>query len=106
MFPINPPALVEVNEERRYVNVNESACELLGYTREEFLQLRIDDVSYPSGAHASPMFERYREEGAMRGLYAVKSKSGEVLWIRYHSTVENGRMVAHWTEYSPAQLHE
>ena len=99
MHPIVPPAIVEVNEHRQYVNANDSACQLLGYSREEFLQLRIDDPSFPSGAHVSPMFEHYRDEGKLSGIFAVKSKAGEVIWIRYDSVVENGRMIAHWTEY-------
>jgi PAS domain S-box-containing protein len=101
MRPIDPPALVEVNEQRKYVQVNDSTCRLLGYSREELLQMRIDDVSYPSGAHVSPMFEHYRSEGAMRGVFAVKTKQGEVLWIRYKSYIEGGRLIALWTEYEP-----
>jgi PAS domain S-box-containing protein len=101
MRPIDPPALVEVNDQRKYVEVNDSTCRLLGYSREELLQMRIDDVSYPSGAHVSPMFEHYQNEGAMRGVFAVKTKQGEVLWIRYESSIEGGRMVARWTEYEP-----
>jgi PAS domain S-box-containing protein len=99
MLPIDPPAILEVNEKCEYVRVNESACKLLGYTREELLQMRIDDLSFPSGAHVSPMFERYQEDGGLRGIFAVKSKRGEVLWIRYDAVVEDGRMISRWTEY-------
>ena len=106
MRPIEPPAVVEVNERRQYVNVNESACRLLGYSREELLTMRIDDISYPSGAHVSPMFENYKEEGGMRGRFAVQTKSGEVIWIRYDSAIEDGRLIARWTEYEPARQQE
>ena len=98
-LPIDPPAILEVNEKREYVRFNESASKLLGYTREELLQMRIDDLSFPSGAHVSPMFERYQEDGGLRGIFAVKSKRGEVLWIRYDAVVEDGRMISRWTEY-------
>jgi PAS domain S-box-containing protein len=106
MRPIEPPAQVEVNEERKYVQVNDSACSLLGYSRDELLKMRIDDVSYPSGAHVSPMFEHYRTEGGMKGVFAVKTKGGEVLWIRYESAVEDGRLIARWTEYEPVDMSE
>ncbi len=106
MRPIEPPALVEVNEQRKYVKVNDSACNLLGYSRDELLGMRIDDVSYPSGAHVSPMFEHYRTERGMKGIFAVKTKSGDVLWIRYESVVEDGRLIARWTEYEPINPSE
>lgn len=103
MRPIDPPAQVEVNEQRKYVQVNDSACNLLGYSRDELLKMRIDDVSYPSGAHVTPMFEHYTTAGGMKGVFAVKTKGGEVLWIRYESAVEDGRLIARWTEYEPVE---
>ena len=106
MRPIDPPAVVEVNDKRKYVEVNESACRLLGYSREELLQMRIDDVSYPSGAHVSPMFYHYQSDGGMRGRFAVKTKQGEVLWIRYEASTEGGRMISRWTEYEPLEKRE
>ncbi len=56
MIPVLPPAQVEVDSSRRYIAVNDSACELLGYSRQELLNLRIDDISFPSGAHVGSMF--------------------------------------------------
>jgi PAS domain S-box-containing protein len=42
----NGPAAVFVADDyRRYIAVNRAACELLGYTREELLALRVDDVA-------------------------------------------------------------
>ena len=106
MLPITPPAILEVNKERKYVEANDSACALLGYSREELLNLRIDDVSYPSGAHVSPMFSHYREQGELKGRFAVQTKSGEVLWICYNADVKGDRMVATWTEYEPVKESE
>jgi PAS domain S-box-containing protein len=102
MIPINPPAVVEVNEQRQYVAVNDRACSLLGYSREELLKLRIDDLSFPSGAHVSPMFEWYQEEGVMRGLFALLSKEGEIIKIRFDAFEREGHLIAHWTEYEVA----
>ncbi len=99
MQPISPPARVEVDGERRYVSVNDSACELLGYSRAELLAMRIDDLSAPSGAHVSPMFQRYLKEGEMSGIFALRRKDGRVLRIRFQSSTHNDRYVAEWTHY-------
>ncbi len=99
MLPVQPPAEVEVDENRCYVNVNDAACELLGYSREELLSMKIDDVSYPSGAHVDPMYSQYLEDGSMKGIFALRRKSGEILWIRFSATSTNGRSRATWTHY-------
>lgn len=88
---------------RRYIGVNDAACELLGYTREEFLNLRIDDISFPSDAHVYPLFEKFVEDGAMRGIFALRRKSGEGIMVRFESKVVDGRSLARWTHYAPLE---
>jgi PAS domain S-box-containing protein len=99
MIPVIPPAQVEVDPSRRYISVNDSACELLGYTREEFLALRIDDISFPSGAHVRPMYKQFVRDGKMRGIFALRRKSGEVIRIKFESEQTDGRSIAIWTHY-------
>ena len=45
----------------RYLAVNQAACRLLSYTREELLRLRTDVATYPEAA------EEYDEMMARRG---------------------------------------
>jgi len=99
MIPVIPPAQVEVDSSRRYISVNDSACELLGYSRPELLAMRIDDISFPSGAHTSPMFAQFLKNGKMRGIYALQRKSGEVIRIQFESEQTQGRSLATWTHY-------
>lgn len=61
--------------------------------------MRIDDISFPSGAHVRPMFSQFVEDGSMRGIFALKRKSGEIIWVRFQSKVVNGRSLATWTHY-------
>lgn len=99
MLPVSPPAEVEVDATRRYTAVNDSACKLLGYTREELLAMRIEDISYPSGAHVKPMYAQFVEDGSMRGIFALRRKSGEIIWVRFQSRMVGGRSFATWTHY-------
>ena len=101
MIPVDPPAEVEVDENRCYTSVNDAACELLGYSREELLRLKIDDISYPSGAHVEPMYSQYQEDGRMKGIFALRRKSGEIIWVRFNAKAANGRSHAIWTHYEP-----
>jgi PAS domain S-box-containing protein len=99
MIPIVPPAEVEVDSARRYIFVNDSACALLGYSREELLKMKIDDISFPSGAHVAPMYAQYVREGKMDSIFALRRKSGEVIRIRFTSERREGRSHATWTHY-------
>jgi PAS domain S-box-containing protein len=99
MLAVSPPAEVEVDATRRYVAVNDAACELLGYTRDELLKMRIEDISYPSGAHVKPMYAQFVEDGSMRGIFALQRKSGEIIWVRFQSRIVDGRSLATWTHY-------
>jgi PAS domain S-box-containing protein len=103
MLSLCPPAKVEVDETRRYIAVNDAACELLGYTREELLAMRIDDISYPSGAHVRPLYAQYVEDGSMHGIFALQRKSGEVIWVRFQAKMVKDRSLATWTHYEPWQ---
>lgn len=99
MIPVTPPAQVEVDSNRRYISVNDSACELLGYSRAELLNMRIDDISFPTGAHVAPMYQQFLRDGKMQGIFAVQRKSGEVIRIRFESEQVDGRSLATWTHY-------
>lgn len=99
VLTVSPPAEVEVDSRRRYIAVNDAACELLGYPREEFLTKTIDEISFPSGAHVDPMFTKFVEDGTMCGIFALRRKSGEGIMVRFESAVIDGRSLAKWTHY-------
>ncbi len=106
MVPVFPPAEVEVDSHRRYIRANDSACELLGYSRSELLSKTIDDISYPSRAHVDPLYNKFANEGSMNGIFALRRKSGEPIMIRFESEVINGRSIAKWTHYAPVKQEE
>lgn len=103
MLPVVPPARVEVDAQRRFIYVNESACKLLGYTRQEFLELSVDDISFPSGAHVDPMYTLFLKKGSLNGIFALRRKSGEAIMIRFDSERIDGRSIATWTHYEALQ---
>src|SRR5579871_5766791 len=103
MLPLSPPAEVEVDGSRRYISVNDAACELLGYTRSELLKLRIDDISFPSGAHVDPLFTEFTKDGTMQGIFALRRKSGEGIMIRFRAHTSGDRSFATWTHYRPVE---
>ena len=79
-----PVAILVADEEMRYVAANATACELLGYTREELLRLRVPDVaSYPE---AEEEFEAMIAAGELVGRTTVKLRDGTRRSLRYRSS--------------------
>ena len=76
------PAAVFVADERgRYVAVNQAACALVGYPREELLTMRVTDLVAPEEA-AAPWGEMVTE-GTQRGRSTLKRKDGSTLEFSY-----------------------
>jgi hypothetical protein len=46
-----------------------------------------------------PMYQQFVRDGKMRGIFALRRKSGEVIRIRFESDLTSGRSVAIWTHY-------
>jgi PAS domain S-box-containing protein len=76
------PALVFVaDEEMRYIAVNRTACETLGYTRDELLELRVPDVA--RSTDASMQYDEMLARGARDGVSILTTKDGRELEFAY-----------------------
>ena len=79
-----PVAILVADDEMRYVAANSTACELLGYTREELLRLRVPDVAgYPE---AEGEFEAMIASGQLAGRTVVTLKDGSRRSLSHRSS--------------------
>jgi PAS domain S-box-containing protein len=79
-----PVAILVADDEMRYVAANLTACELLGYSREELLRLRVTDIaSYPE---AEGEFEAMIASGELIGRTVVTLKDGSRRSLRHRSS--------------------
>jgi PAS domain S-box-containing protein len=94
-------AFVDAN--RRYVEVTDGVCQLLGYSREELLAKTIDDISAPELRPLVPeIFRQYIESGGLEGQHSLLAKDGRHILIRYQSKVyPDGCRVARWEPLKP-----
>ena len=68
----------------KYVDVNEMACQLMGRTREEVLQLSITDFLIPDHlAIGLAGFHELSIKGFLDAEYRVKKKGGRDYWISF-----------------------
>jgi PAS domain S-box-containing protein len=85
-----PDAVLVADESMRYLAVNQAACRLLGYTREELLALRTTDVATASDEQADVMAHR-----STSGTTVLRKKDGSQLSaaFRAHETKLAGMTV-------------
>ena len=78
------PALVFVaDEEMRYVAVNQTACDVLGYTRDELLRLRVTDVAVAD--EAPELYTEMLQRRGQTGATSIRAKDGRLLRLDYRA---------------------
>lgn len=88
--------VVFVDASRRYVDCSDGVRQLLGYTREEMLEKRIEDISYDV-SQVPKLFAQFVEAGAQNGEYVLQRKDRTPLPIRYQASLfSDGCHAAVW----------
>ena len=91
------PTLV-ADDRGRYVDANPAACELLGYTRDEVLELSVWDLT-PHGHEVDGLvaWKEFIELGFQAGVYWMVRKDGTLIGVEYRAkaNLEPGLHVSH-----------
>jgi PAS domain S-box-containing protein len=89
-----PVVVFVADEQMRYIAVSRRACELLGYTRDELLELKVTDVAVYDDAA-----QEYAElvgKGVRSGRSVLRRKDGSEVGFRYRaSTTTVARMTVY-----------
>lgn len=90
--------VVFVDANRRYVDVTDGVCSLLGYSRAELLGKTIDEVAAPEiRSTVSETFQQFVDAGGLSGQFLLLARDGRRVPIRYDSKVfPDGCLVAKW----------
>jgi PAS domain S-box-containing protein len=79
-----PVAVFVADDDLRYIAVNEFACSLLGYSREELLGLRVTDVARIADAEAE--YDDFVAHRARDGKSRLVRKDGNEVTIAYRAS--------------------
>ena len=78
----NPILLAD--DERRYVDANDAAVQLIGYTREELLGLRIEDITPPAQRDGlEEMWADFLRRGGLTGTFTLLTAQGREIQVAY-----------------------
>jgi putative two-component system response regulator len=82
------PILV-CDDDRRWVEVNQAACTLLGYERDDLLGMRMEDlVPEPARPHAIAAWNAFMEAGELRGEMELRKFDGSMAPIEFSGTAD------------------
>ena len=76
-----PACVFVADREMRYRVVNAYACELLGYSEEELLALRVSDIA--TYEEAPREYQTMMETAYLEGVSRLRCKDGEELLLSY-----------------------
>ena len=79
-----PVAVFVVDDDGRYLAANAYACELLGYTRAELLDLRVSDVSADPEARSN--FSELRRAEPRTGVTRLRRSDGTELEVQFRAS--------------------
>ena len=80
-----PTGIAVTSIDGRFVEVNQSFCNLLGYTREELLQLSYLEITHPDDRAKSSDREKQLLDGVINSSRLEKlcvSKGGDAVWVQ------------------------
>jgi len=82
---VRPQYAVIVDADRRYTDVSDSFCKLLGYRREELIGKKYDVFTAPGTTDIAVVYELFANAGYMHGIWILVNRSGTHLLVRYEA---------------------
>jgi len=79
-----PVAVFVADDDQRYLAVNAYACELLGYERDELLELRVGDVAVNDNAAGD--YTGLQRGGVRTGQTILRCKDGTELSMNFRAS--------------------
>jgi PAS domain S-box-containing protein len=79
------------DDQGRYIEANDAACDLLGYTRDELLELSVWDLT--PGANELDglmLWQEFITLGFLAGVYWLTRKDGSLVEAAYQATANAG----------------
>jgi len=85
IFENSLATIVVTDDQGNYLSANKAACELLGYTVNELLQMNVGDLKTTAKSGAAERFEEYISKGEETGEFDYTTKDGDHKFVQYQA---------------------
>ena len=104
----SPEAIFIVDGTGKYIDVNTTACFMLGYTREELLQLSIAELSFEEHPEeGSSTFQQLKKTGSLKFETLIRHKDGEFIPIELNAVqLSTDKYMAFCTDITERKMIE
>ena len=83
------PCTLVTGKDNRYIEVSDDFCKLVGYTREQLLQMKLEDLAAPGTTDITATFNLSKTAGRAHGLWLLVTREGTRVLVRYDSRLRN-----------------
>ena len=84
-----PNCTILIGKDNRYLEVSDGFCRLVGYTREELLCMKLENLAAPGTADITTAFNPSMADGCAHGLWLLVSREGTRILVRFESRVRS-----------------
>jgi PAS domain S-box-containing protein len=103
----SPDAFFMANDQGKYLEVNEAACRMTGYSRQELLTMNIFDISHPDAiGKASADFEEMKKTGSLSSEYLFLKKDGSKYFMQLDAVKVNNNFLGFCKDTTERRLQE
>lgn len=99
-------AILLADDEGKYVQANRASLEMLGYSEEALLELKVKDIVVTMRSEeGSDLWSRFQEDGRQSGIIDLKKKDGSVITCQYNawSNIVPGKHLSILTDITEKQ---
>jgi PAS domain S-box-containing protein len=82
-----------IDMERRYVQVSDGFCKLVGYERKALLGMRYDQLTAPETNDVFTTFNLFCQLEYMQGLWMLVARSGTQILVRYEAWLRSDNLI-------------
>jgi PAS domain S-box-containing protein len=82
---VPPTYTAVVDQDRKYVHVSDSFCELVGYDTEDLIGTRYDLLTAVNTTDIPTTYNLFFERGYMHGLWMLVHRTGYRILVRYEA---------------------
>ena len=100
---VRPDYTTVVGSNRRFIEVSDSFCQLVGYRREELIGKRYDELTAPGTNDIATVFRLFVSLGYMHGLWMLVDRTGTTILVRYESWVRRDCYIESKMELVPGR---